>query len=74
MQNAARQAGNRSLAIGTRSSLCVDRGLPPTRLPARLLQETVGEQQPCGEQAKAFADCMNWSNGDMVSEDCPAGW
>lgn len=35
---------------------------PPT-LPLR--QEIVKEQAPCADQAKAFADCMGWSNGDM---------
>lgn len=28
-------------------------------------QEIVKEQAPCADQAKAFADCMAWANGDM---------
>jgi hypothetical protein len=35
---------------------------PPRRRPP---QEIVREQQPCAEQAKAFADCMSYQNGDM---------
>ena len=33
--------------------------------PPLSLQEIVNEQQPCAGQAKAFADCMGWSNGAL---------
>lgn len=41
--------------------------LPPHSPPRRAAppQEIAREQLPCADQAKAFADCMGWSNGDM---------
>jgi hypothetical protein len=28
-------------------------------------QEIVSGNMPCADQAKSFADCMSWANGDM---------
>ena len=45
----------------------VTRWLDPPSPPPSLhpCQEIVREQQPCADQAKAFADCMSWAQGDM---------
>lgn len=36
-------------------------------------QQLVQEQAPCADQAKAFADCMAWSEGDMGACQVGAG-
>lgn len=60
------------MALGTGSALAhraVDSVLgsrhPEPQAATQAAQEIVREQQPCADQAKAFADCMGWSNGDM---------
>ncbi|PSC69207.1 Cox19-like CHCH family [Micractinium conductrix] len=60
------------MALGTGSALAhraVDSVLgsrhPEPAAATQAAQEIVNEQQPCAGQAKAFADCMGWSNGDM---------
>lgn len=44
------------------NTLCKPVQLPPRPQAA---QQLVQEQAPCADQAKAFADCMAWSEGDM---------
>lgn len=60
------------MALGTGSALAhraVDSVLgsrhPEPVAATEAAQEIVREQQPCADQAKAFADCMGWANGDM---------
>jgi hypothetical protein len=60
------------MALGTGSALAhraVDSVLgsrhPEPAAATEAAQEIVREQQPCAEQAKAFADCMSYQNGDM---------
>ena len=55
---------------------CAAAGVPPPATDAlckpvqpppcpQAAQQLVQEQAPCADQAKAFADCMAWSEGDM---------
>ncbi|KAL4421123.1 hypothetical protein ABPG77_001518 [Micractinium sp. CCAP 211/92] len=60
------------MALGTGSALAhraVDSVLgsrhPEPQAATQAAQEIAREQLPCADQAKAFADCMGWSNGDM---------
>lgn len=60
------------MALGTGSALAhraVDSVLgsrhPEPAAATQAAQEIVKEQAPCADQAKAFADCMAWANGDM---------
>lgn len=60
------------MAMGTGSALghrAVDAVLgsrhPEPAAATQAAQELVEEKAPCHEQAKAFADCMAYSNGEM---------
>ncbi|KAI7842545.1 hypothetical protein COHA_003782 [Chlorella ohadii] len=60
------------MALGTGSALAhraVDSVLgsrhPEPAAATQAAQQLVQEQAPCADQAKAFADCMAWSEGDM---------
>ncbi|KDD75864.1 hypothetical protein H632_c465p1 [Helicosporidium sp. ATCC 50920] len=62
------------MALGTGSALAhraVDSVLgsrhPEPAQAQAAAEQLVAEKAPCSDQAKLFADCMSWSQGDMDS-------